>query len=118
MVSNFERVAAHLRAGASPLHTSFNTKQRERLIKRRVARQKLQEFLLVTQPPKTYLIGRPWPCMRRPRGPDGRFLGAEKIAAQREMETEAGRRTYVENIISPTLYQASTPLKVLLKSKL
>ncbi|KAM5355689.1 hypothetical protein ACJ41O_002335 [Fusarium nematophilum] len=72
----------------SPLYV--NAKQFHRILKRRVARQKLEEQLrLTSKGRKPYLHeSRHNHAMRRPRGPGGRFLTAEEVAA---MEREANK---------------------------
>jgi hypothetical protein len=73
-----------MQAGAaeeSPLYV--NAKQFHRILKRRVARQRLEEQLrLTSKGRKPYLHeSRHNHAMRRPRGPGGRFLTAEEVAA-------------------------------------
>lgn len=73
----------------SPLYV--NAKQFHRILKRRVARQKLEEQLrLTSKGRKPYLHeSRHNHAMRRPRGPGGRFLTAEEVAAM-EREKDGG----------------------------
>jgi nuclear transcription factor Y alpha len=68
-------------AEESPLYV--NAKQFHRILKRRMARQKLEEALrLTSKGRKPYLHeSRHNHAMRRPRGPGGRFLTAEEVAA-------------------------------------
>ncbi|KAF4123484.1 hypothetical protein GMORB2_6185 [Geosmithia morbida] len=65
----------------SPLYV--NAKQFHRILKRRVARQRLDEQLrLTSKGRKPYLHeSRHNHAMRRPRGPGGRFLTADEVAA-------------------------------------
>jgi nuclear transcription factor Y alpha len=71
-------------AEESPLYV--NAKQFHRILKRRMARQKLDEALrLTSKGRKPYLHeSRHNHAMRRPRGPGGRFLTAEEVAAMEE----------------------------------
>lgn len=70
----------------SPLYV--NAKQFHRILKRRVARQKLEEQLrLTSKGRKPYLHeSRHNHAMRRPRGPGGRFLTADEVAAMEKDE--------------------------------
>ncbi|OJJ84584.1 transcription activator HAP2 [Aspergillus glaucus CBS 516.65] len=74
-------------AEESPLYV--NAKQFHRILKRRVARQRLEEQLrLTSKGRKPYLHeSRHNHAMRRPRGPGGRFLTADEVAA---MEKKSG----------------------------
>lgn len=75
----------------SPLYV--NAKQFHRILKRRVARQRLEEALrLTSKGRKPYLHeSRHNHAMRRPRGPGGRFLTADEVAdIERKKAQEAG----------------------------
>ncbi|KAF2085584.1 CCAAT-binding transcription factor subunit [Saccharata proteae CBS 121410] len=76
-------------AGAEESPLYVNAKQFHRILKRRMARQKLEEALrLTSKGRKPYLHeSRHNHAMRRPRGPGGRFLTADEVA---QMEKAAG----------------------------
>ncbi|KAL1953557.1 hypothetical protein VTO42DRAFT_2584 [Malbranchea cinnamomea] len=80
----------------SPLYV--NAKQFHRILKRRVARQKLEEQLrLTSKGRKPYLHeSRHNHAMRRPRGPGGRFLTAAEVAAM-ESQQKANNGAAQEN---------------------
>ncbi|PFH45517.1 hypothetical protein AMATHDRAFT_78008 [Amanita thiersii Skay4041] len=66
-----------------------NAKQYYRILKRRVARARLEEVHRLSRQRKPYLHeSRHKHAMRRPRGPGGRFLTAEEIAAQKLANSE------------------------------
>jgi nuclear transcription factor Y, alpha len=74
----------------SPLYV--NAKQFHRILKRRVARQRLEEALrLTSKGRKPYLHeSRHNHAMRRPRGPGGRFLTADEVAEIERNKAEGG----------------------------
>lgn len=76
-------------AGAEETPLYVNAKQFHRILKRRVARQRLEEALrLTSKGRKPYLHeSRHNHAMRRPRGPGGRFLTADEVA---EIEKNKG----------------------------
>ncbi|KAG4427159.1 hypothetical protein IFR05_017358, partial [Cadophora sp. M221] len=72
-----------------------NAKQFHRILKRRVARQRLEEALrLTSKVRKPYLHeSRHNHAMRRPRGPGGRFLTADEVAERERRERTKGEGT-------------------------
>lgn len=94
-------------AGAEESPLYVNAKQFHRILKRRVARQKLEEQLrLTSKGRKPYLHeSRHNHAMRRPRGPGGRFLTADEVAAMEKGETIPGD----ENTQTPTAKPSAAP---------
>ena len=82
----------------SPLYV--NAKQFHRILKRRIARQKLDEQLRLTNKGrKPYLHeSRHNHAMRRPRGPGGRFLTADEVADIERKQRENGGLSDDESI--------------------
>lgn len=87
-------------AEESPLYV--NAKQFHRILKRRVARQKLEEQLrLTSKGRKPYLHeSRHNHAMRRPRGPGGRFLTADEVAAMEKKPNATSLQESVGNEMS------------------
>lgn len=74
-----------------------NAKQYHRILKRRQARAKLEESIKAARARKPYLHeSRHKHAMRRPRGPGGRFLTAEEVAALRAQEPKDESQTQDE----------------------
>lgn len=87
----------------SPLYV--NAKQFHRILKRRVARQRLEEQLrLTSKGRKPYLHeSRHNHAMRRPRGPGGRFLTADEVAAmEKDGKSDDGPKLDEVELPSPT----------------
>ncbi|CCH46763.1 Nuclear transcription factor Y subunit A-6 [Wickerhamomyces ciferrii] len=75
----------------APVEQPFyvNAKQYHRILKRRIARAKLEENLKVARGRRPYLHeSRHKHAMRRPRGQGGRFLTAAEIAERDRLEKE------------------------------
>ncbi|RMZ88138.1 hypothetical protein DV736_g4637, partial [Chaetothyriales sp. CBS 134916] len=92
-------------SGAEETPLYVNAKQFHRILKRRVARQKLEEQLrLTSKGRKPYLHeSRHNHAMRRPRGPGGRFLTADEVAA-----LEKGENAVAENGTTPATKKADS----------
>jgi nuclear transcription factor Y alpha len=88
-------------AEEAPLYV--NAKQFHRILKRRLARQKLEDALrLTSKGRKPYLHeSRHNHAMRRPRGPGGRFLTAEEVAAMDAQQGKDGENDNKENSAAP-----------------
>ncbi|RMZ78082.1 hypothetical protein DV737_g4009, partial [Chaetothyriales sp. CBS 132003] len=93
-------------SGAEETPLYVNAKQFHRILKRRVARQKLEEQLrLTSKGRKPYLHeSRHNHAMRRPRGPGGRFLTADEVAALEKGESGA----VTENGTTPATKKADS----------
>jgi nuclear transcription factor Y alpha len=93
---------------AEPAEQPFyvNAKQYHRILKRRVARAKLEESLKVARGRRPYLHeSRHKHAMRRPRGQGGRFLTAAEIAErdkQQQVENAGGHSEHNSQHPSPS----------------
>lgn len=99
-------------AEESPLYV--NAKQFHRILKRRVARQRLEEQLrLTSKGRKPYLHeSRHNHAMRRPRGPGGRFLTADEVAAmEKDGKLDDGTKLDDVELPSPTTTNNSNKRK-------
>ncbi|KAG7090822.1 hypothetical protein E1B28_009905 [Marasmius oreades] len=86
-----------------------NAKQYFRILKRRVARARLEELHRLSRQRKPYLHeSRHKHAMRRPRGPGGRFLTAEEVAAQKAVSGEE-RALSAENDVDEELDDDERP---------
>lgn len=96
-----ELVSGGPQAEEAPLYV--NAKQFHRILKRRLARQKLEDALrLTSKGRKPYLHeSRHNHAMRRPRGPGGRFLTAEEVAAMDNAAKGEGEDGNKENASMP-----------------
>ena len=76
----------HATTSAPAPPAQFNPKQRERLLKRRQAREDLLHLLRARPPVPRPILGPG--CMRYPRGPDGRFLVRGRVKVQKDVQIE------------------------------
>lgn len=96
-----EPAVAAIQEPDAPLYV--NAKQFHRILKRRVAREQLQEALRITNKGrKPYLHeSRHNHAMRRPRGPGGRFLTADEVAdIERKERMKRGEAPSMDDPVS------------------
>lgn len=97
-------------APASDQPYYVNAKQYHRILKRRIARAKLEESLKIARGRKPYLHeSRHKHAMRRPRGQGGRFLTAAEIAElerKKKLEELGGQQEEDESDVKSTKLEA------------